>query len=357
MKTLEKLPLLWKEDTRPCLAEMSRIDIVRQMPCGYKMSIYGTQNHFVYFKDSYLVKIMGPRIFYKETSSVQLTFKNGKFYGTILPGIMSKLLELFGIDWITKSDWCYKILGTNKTLWAMVLKGKITNPESLCKRFSRMYFKGVYSYKNLKELYQGSRYHDVDLWSLYYYSDNPDLLLRRLLTNEVTTYTVRDVFKYCRMYDTKINANWSERRLLEEHDKQMEEESLERASEFSDETITKEHYAEGGLNLLLDERSAFIEGIKMHNCVHSCYWTAIKQGEYLIACGKVDGIHIDLGMRYQNDTLVFEQVSQRHNKSVSENIQSYCEEWITKNQSALRDIVQQIKYNSLSWRRKEPFGF
>lgn len=244
----------------------------------------------------------------------------------------------------------------------MILKGKITNPEQLAKKYSKMYFKGAYSYKALK-IYFESYNSTGSLWDIYYYTSNPSLWIEKfsaLKWENVHQYEehcnlVRDILHYAKMENSKVNPTWSYARMASEHQKQIERDNLDQINMYSDEKIATP-FERGGLQLILDEREAFIEGTVMHNCVHSCYWRRIKSGEYLIASGVVNDTKIDLGISiyvYSDPQLgpiphfELSQVHSIYNGSVSGEIHDKCRQWIRENTKALIDTVHQIKAKQL----------
>ena len=342
----EKLTCLYKQDTRLPIDRFSREDIIRNKPTACCISIYGSKERWTAFKDSYVLTCLGPRVFWKKTDTTNTTYKDGKLYGT-LATLRVILCEIFNFDWILTNDWTLNILLERKDLWKAVFSNKITNPEILCKTVSKKYFKGAYSYKILKEAAKNYRSR-ISLWDLYYYTTNPEEALKLLMRQDLNGdfYTIEDTIEYCKILNTKFNPLWSMRRILEEHQKQIEALNARKIEEFSDEPLTAP-YSSDGLSLILDERSCYIEGFKMHNCVHSCYWNQIKSGLYLIAKGTVNGEYIDLGMAVapEPEIIVFNQAHTVCNGNISIPVKRFCEEWIRLRQNELMQVVKEIKSN------------
>lgn len=353
----KKMNVLYKRDERYPITEITRMNAVKNPPYVTVITVCGDNaQYFCMFREKWTIRVLGDRIFWKKLVSESLTFKNGRFYGHLDSFFMRTLCDIFHIDWI--SQWCFSLIGTNKTLFKAILQGKITNPEDLCKKYSRLYFKGVYSYKNLKEYaYKGISF---SLWTLYYYCTNPNEGLRYLLDlrevsekNTSSTWwigcsldilesDIRDFLYYCEMLgDTKWNPKWSKKRLLVEHQKQIERVQLLEIQEKSD-TLIAPSFSKDGLSLITDERTCYEEGMYMHNCVHTCYWHRIQNGIYLIAKGDVKGEHINLGIT-MGETPRLDQVHTIRNGEVSDDVREFCTRWIEANREALTSTVDCIR--------------
>jgi hypothetical protein len=352
----KKMNVLYRRDERFPITEITRMNAVRNPPCVIVIAVYGEdERHFCMFREKWTIKVLGDRIFWKKLESQSLTFKGGRFYGHLDSLFMRILCEVFHIDWI--SQWCFSLIGSNKTLFKAILQGKITNPEDLCKKYSKLYFKGAYSYKNLKEC--ALKVMSFSLWTLYYYCTNPNEGLRYLLDlrakdefnasfrwfedySTIQESDIRDFLYYCEILgDTKWNPKWSKNRLITEHQKQIERVQLLEIQGKSNELIAPS-FSKDGLSLITDERTCYEEGLYMHNCVHTCYWHRIQDGIYLIAKGDVKGDHINLGITI-DETPRLDQVHTIRNGEVSDDVREFCINWIEANKEALNDTVKYIK--------------
>lgn len=339
----EKLHCLFRRDTRRPASSFSREEAVRNKPLAGCTSIYGSKEHWAAFQDEYVLTCLGPRVFWKKVRTVNTTYKNGKLYGTVDP-FKNELIQVFNFNWLSTNDWTLRLLSNKKDLWKDILSDKITNPEMLCKTISKRYFKGAYSYRTLRRMAEMGCTGRVSLWDLYYHSTNPEEALKLIIDPNIDSFIIEDTIQYCKILNTKFNPLWSTRRITEEHQKQIEILNAQKIEGFSNELLTAP-YSSDGLSLILDERSCFAEGCKMHNCVHSCYWNQINSGLYLIAKGTVNGEYIDLGMSVTPESIVFNQAHTVYNGNVSTPVKRFCEEWIRLRQNELIQVVKEIKSN------------
>jgi len=341
----QELNVLYKWDSRRLLEGYSREDVVTHGISGSTIAIYGDKSHWTAFKDHYVLTVMGTRLFWKKTKTEQATFKDGKFYGSILP-FREILLGVFHLDWINNNKWTLGILDTRKDIWKLIFQNRITNPEMLAKYFSKKYFKGVYSYRTLKEAFSayGLR---VSLWDLYYYTINPEENLKCLTNSYLRGLGERrDILYYAKILNEKVDFRWSENRLRRVHQEQIEKLAAAKADKYSSTPIV-EPFQEDKLSLILDERSCFIEGNKMHNCVHSCYWRSIEGGQYLIARGEIDDEYVDFGIRLKDKELEVDQIHTMYNGRASNDTLRYCKDWLVRNGEKLFSIIQNIRLKEL----------
>lgn len=372
MKKTTKRPLIYHnvkfygkgDETLEEVSALSYREIVKEVPrIKITTSVSGDRKHFVASWNHRVLTAFGGRIFWKRGSSDYVTYKDGKFYGKITSDVIQAILQAFHLDWITNEGYILRVLTNNKTLWKMVIDEKITNPRSLLRKYSNLYFKGVYSYKVLKSYFISIRNRELpSLWDGYYHTTNPNLFIERILKDvskddNVDLSLLRDVIHYCRFDNSKLNPLWSKKRLEEVHQEQIYLDLLDelenqqrKLSQSSIASYIPEFY--GGeefsktfkkKELILDECNCFKEGLFMHNCIYTCYWDAVKAGRYILIKGdSEDHEHFDLGIRIRQGQAELDQVYARRNHPVSEQVQTDCRLWIAQNQKPLVELAEAI---------------
>lgn len=341
METKTKRPVLYEEDTRRPVEEFSRKQACLGNPIAYSIRMYGDRSDWIVFRNDYYLTCVGDRIFWKKTQTQCLSYKKNKLSGDI-NSFKTLLIDVFKLDWIKTNRCANIILADRKDMWVPVLSGKITNPEKLLKYFSKKYFKGEYSYNTLKQ-YCEARGRACSLWDLYYYTVNPEESLKALTNYPSHDTTIFDLIHCAKILNEKVDPRWSPRRMREEHQKQIERLDAEEAESFSNIPIAKT-FQEGGLSLILDERTCFLEGNTMHNCVHSCYWNRILKGDYLIARGHINGEYVDLGINVDSHkNISLDQVHTIRNGMPAAETEALCYLWISNNWEQLVSRIHQIK--------------
>ena len=87
----------------------------------------------------------------------------------------------------------------------------------------------------------------------------------------------------------------------------------------------------------------------MHNCVHSCYWKSIVEGRYIIVCGVIQEVKVDVGIRVKpSNILEIDQIHSIYNGNVSEGVSTYCEHWLESNKDELLSRVGFINKNKVT---------
>ena len=286
--------------------------------------------------DQYRLVVLGPSIFWKKLGATTLTCKEGKLYGTMVPVLLEKAAQAFHIDWI-EHDYVKHCLKQRRDLWQDVFAGKVTNPEMLLKRFSKKYFKGVYSYKTLKEYFRcTSHLGGIDLWSIYYYTSNPDLAIRKCLEENAKEYRqiLKDMLHYCNLFgDQKVNPNWSIKRMEEEHREQIIRDMVENPPKNLSEDYICSPLSIHGMEVFRQEKECYIEATYMKNCTWRCYWKRCARGEYMLFKGKLNGQYIHMGMYVDlaNDEVSFDQAKIRGDHNPRPETLEACEEFVLFN--------------------------
>ena len=344
-----KRPVIFSEDNRFSLIGYSRIKAIEQPGVAYRTTVVGDLNNWTAVHAEYRVAVRKNSIYWKETINVSCTLKAGKLYGTLSPSIKEALVKLYKLDWIITNSWVYNILAERKSLWIQVFTGKITNPKDLCTHFSRRYLQGKFSYKNLKAYAQSQM--GVSLWDLLDYTTNPDVALERFLNPHEQGWLFRDLLYSSKTLGIQFNPLWSFNRMNAEHIVQARQISLLKADSISDKQIASP-FEKDGLSLILNERECFVEGECMHNCVHSCYWSRVKQGKYILAKGTINGEYVHLGINVVGtNSLIALRIDQVHtirNGEVSSETKRQCDRWLFYNELELVDRVKSILTNQQS---------
>lgn len=375
----KKREVLYYHSTKPQLKDLSRREVVKCLHSALTEAIYGDREDFVVFRSVDRLTCLGPKIFWRNAEKEILTFKGGKFYGNLSGFIIDIMIQVFGWNWIDR--FCRMLLRRDKRLWAMVIQGKITNPEQLAKKYSKMYFKSAFSYRALKYVFDEHVLDGITLSDVYYYTSNPELFVLKAAEarqHEANTSpydydnswmrTARDVIEYCRLENAKMNPNWSVNRLTAEHQKQIERDMLVEIQQYPD-TYIAPPFEKDGLELILSERDCFKEGVFMHNCVHRCYWRKVKKGDYILVKGKVENTYVNIGIYYKPSyyyvdekrgveyELSLDQIHTIYNGNVNDEITKKCMDWINKYRSYLVLTCEWIKEDMRKQNESEGLPF
>lgn len=194
---------------------------------------------------------------------------------------ISKFLELAGIDWFKDIP---ERIRSNYFRSASILKSilvkTIYNEETFYKAIAKRIFHIDISWRVLKRYCESKNY--LSLIDLFAFSVKPERGLIRFLDSSYTLQNeLRDLLHMAVQLGQTIDFTWSETRIKEEHQKQIE---IKQAAEIATKSIKliyegfdlPEH-----IRLLNTELDVFMESTTMHHCLYSCYWNKIKSHRFI----------------------------------------------------------------------------
>lgn len=332
-----KRKIIYSFDNRRDSKEFTREEAAKRLLVAYRRFVCGEPTDFVCGIATYALSVCKPKdptktgVYWKECNYTCVTYKHSRFYGTLTPEIITVLIEAFNLDWVNTS-WIRKLIRRDNRLWSMIISKKVTNPEQLCKKYSKMYFGGKYSYRALRKYYELRI--SLSLWDIYDYTSNPEVFIERYCDNtrDEDNYEIsalyRDTLQHCKINNTQLNPLWSIKRLEAEHQLQVEESNRKQIESCPCIPITSPmKYAE--IELIVDERTCFLESLRMHNCIHSCYWSKVLKGNYILCRGDSNGEHFNLGIHAKEDNVWIDQIHTKYNGPVSPNVRDNCVSWVT----------------------------
>lgn len=353
----EKRNVIYYHSTRPDISGLSRKEIFRGIR-AMSEAVYGNNREdFTVVITSETLRCLGPKIFWQVTDKHMLTCQKGRLFGSLNTITIDIMIRVFNLNWI--DSFCRRLLRADKRLWLMVIQGKITNPEQLAKRYSKLYFKGVFSYKALKTFYKSvsGLCGEISLYDIFYYTANPNLFIEKCDNKEAPLGLIMDTMRYCRIENTKFNPLWSVKRIEEEHAKQIERDMISEMSKCSDKCIAPPFVREG-LELILSEREAFLESAKMHNCIYHCYWSQMAKGNYAVVRGNINGEYIDMGITIDRRTpvvgITFNQLHTIYNGIASIETKQKCLQWLDTYGAEIAKLYHDMKKSNVD---VQPFSY
>ena len=257
-----------------------------------------------------------------------------------LPLIFKEL----GIDFIKQLPENYNSFITKVVLEKM-LNGKITNPIDFCSQLLKNWrVKGASPrllYKTMMTPTIGDKHSGFGVGvftSVISIAKNFDHYLEHLIRNVNSTsrFNFSDLEMQAVILDRKIDYNWSEKRLEEEHKAWTKEIMLLKKDKLSDKPITalkwfrdNTHLLNNHFTLLNTEVEIFEEGHNMSHCVYSNYLNFVKRGSYVAYHVAYRGEDVTLGMFISSDKLTIDQVQCKGNGRPSFTIQDFITESIS----------------------------
>ena len=159
----------------------------------------------------------------------------------------------------------------------------------------------------------------------------------------VTPWLFRDLLRDCIMLGTRMNPSWTARRMKEEHDANTDRLALLHLEECDTTDIYGERAVDTsfeGLRIacLRTERDALAEATAMHNCIHTHYWSQIRDGRYAVLASDGED-HCDTGLRLDGDgNVVIDQIHSKFNAAAPAADRSTMERFVETHQRDLRRL-------------------
>ena len=321
------------------------------MPDGVKKNLAYSKNFNgnAYPTGNILIKEDGTVHFsyttYKVSKGVKYFLKKNSQYGfTVDPkgrmkvwfgGKLHTIPYLYEVIKHLKQEWLehsYLQFMTN-SLMGKVIIGKITNPHDLCKAILKLYrIEGSPSI--LRRAIEGTFLNKTNLLEGIKVAKNLDHYLEFMMSRFGHENHHQDLIKQAVILERKIDFNWSDKRMSEEHKmwtrELMDLESDSMSKEPLDWLNIYRYFNSDKMRLLESEYDVYCEGKMMSHCVYTNYWSNIKNQAYVVfhvndgsEYGATLGLNV--GIDYK---LSFNQLYSHHNMQVSPELRNDIKQWL-----------------------------
>ena len=249
-------------------------------------------------------------------------------------------LEFAGIDWFKDiPDYVRSNYFRSSSIVKSILVKTIYNEETFYKAIAKRIFHVDLGWRLMKKYCVSQS--NLSLVDLFAFTERPQQGLERFLdAGYGTQNTLRDMLNIAVQLNQKIDFNWSDTRLMQEHQKQIE---IKQAAEIASKSTRKvyecfdlpEH-----IHLLNTEHDVFMEGSTMHHCLYNCYWKKIKMHR-LIAFHMTAPEDCTFSVVLSDDTPVLDQCHLKYNQPVAERTRNIIETFIRDNRAELKEMFYQ----------------
>lgn len=239
-------------------------------------------------------------------------------------------------EWVNK-DYLYTYI--TKSSLEKILKGAITNPIDLLKHFLK-YTRIKASPQILYNVIKDKLIFKQRFLRAAYTAKNVNHLLEAHLNNiPFAEHILSDCIEQCHILGKQIDFKWSAKRLQEEHTKWTKEIMSYEIKAMEDEIIPNHHLIiniPAEFELLSTKKRIFEEGKIMNHCLYTNYYNSIKNNAYLAFHVSFQGEEATLGIRWNTDNILFDQLYTYYNKSVSPEMKQFCMEFCVQNKESFK---------------------
>ncbi len=351
-QAVKLFPVSWKQE------------IIHQIPNDYytlsyleKFEVY---NSHLYNSSYYLSNKDGRLFFGEKITTIQRLGK--RFYPNVTwknvivieknkitvkqldVNALKAFLSIIGIDIINNFDEYSKNYLLKKTVIADILRKKVYNEKTLYK----CVLSKIYRIKELNWKLYRSYLHNGCHLSLYDLKEftkdvNKSVGVLVSLQNYNQKYTLlSDILNCAIKLNEVVDFTWSEKRLKEEHDRQIRLLNYKQISKKENTPVYDLDIDTPTVKLLNTEKDVFIEGMSMNHCLYSCYWAQIKNKQYL-AFHMTSPEDCTFSVKIRNHQLVMDQIYLSHDRPVQNTTRLTALEYIKSFESELTDVLTEHK--------------
>ena len=243
-----------------------------------------------------------------------------------IPGIW-KLFEHLNMNWLSSKLINY----ITKGIAEKILNGKITNNTGVVKAYIKA-MRLDCSPSLLLTVIETDIYNKPHLLQMMLVAKDQNHFLTKCLDKckeeyPTESYLLTDLIKQAYILEKKIDYNWSENRIREEHSKWtkeiMEIEVKDMQDVVSEAALRFSGFKSDGFKLLTTKKEVYAEGKEMGHCVYTNYWSSVLNGHYLIYQVEWFGERATLGCYITDGKITVNQCYRHSNKSISNGLSDW----------------------------------
>lgn len=232
---------------------------------------------------------------------------------------------------------------------ADILRKKVYNEETLCRCvLSKIYHLKGFDWKLFFKYKDCSNYLSIpDLQSF-----TKDLVKSMsVLVHDVHYNPIyRDLLDSAIQLNEVVDFTWSERRMREEHQRQINELNRREIEEKEQVPIFDVCLDEPHIHMLNTEKEVFLEGTNMHHCLYNCYWNRIKRKDY-IAFHMFVPEDCTFSFKILNDKVILDQAFLAYDKQISDITRAAIVDFQNRNEADLYKLL--TGENKCDWPEEE----
>lgn len=250
-----------------------------------------------------------------------------------------------------KQEW-FKIIYFNYVTPAVlgkVIAGKITNPTDLAKAILKAYrIQGSPAFF-LKAINNQSGHFNKGLFLKgIKVAKNFDHFLLYFAENGAYNSSLFDMIDQAIILESKIDFNWSTKRIEEEHNNFTAQLMDLESDELSDEPLKWLEKLNLNLpescRLLKSQKEVYQEGKMMHHCVYTNYWNSIVSQSFIAINVNYQGSNYTFGINYNKNSaqnrFEFNQLQGKYNNPSPQDLRDQMKNWIQSLNSTSKIIEE-----------------
>lgn len=308
---------------------------------AYILKKHSDGKGFSFTFNSYNLTAVGDKTFVRKVNCGYIFCQDGRLkVKEVSYNMIVTFLTMIGITWWKDSPdkeeiiaQCYK-----PSMLRAVMTGKVYSSES----FYREWAKTSYHIKNVD--WRAFRdfmksYRNISIPDLVAFTTDINASLRNC--HKHNSVILRDILKDCAVLNRKVNLNWSEKRMREEH-LQMDREVIQmQIAGVKAEPLYDTVVEDKDIEMLNTEQRVFAEGMLMHHCIWTCYFNKMKANRYI-------GFHMSqpedctFGVKLAfNGEVSLDQIYLAYDEHVNPETRKRASDFILENKEKLKMLLNQ----------------
>ena len=314
------------------------------------------------------IRRIGNRLFPKRTT-INIIYIQGNIIKVkdtaIFNGQFKLIMQLFGILW-TENLKPYEYYFISKpSILKSVLTGRVYSEESLIRKIASHIFRvGDIEWREMKKYLKIQAEYPNDYISIFDIRDftknfnNSIRVLNRNFENHHlnrhNTLLLRDALNNAVILNKKIDLNWSEKRIHEEHKKMVKQIMMLSDINKSDKPIHPLTIEEEHIKMLNTEKKIFYEGVTMSHCVYVNYYQQILTGKYLVFHMSYPEV-CTIGVLRQHGYIVLDQAYKFNNNVCKNETIRIIKGFIERNSEKMSSLLKENKEYAVTAPDELPF--
>ena len=228
------------------------------------------------------------------------------------------IFPMLKINWLRDLSNEYNVFILKPSILKSILLGNIYSEETLCKAIlKRCYHCKELSWKSFRTYLPHCR--AFPILDLMAFTKNVQISVD-VLNNTQDLQIYYDLLRSAIELNEVVDFKWSQKRLFQEHQRQINILNNERIAAKSPEKLFPRDLSNGEFKHLNTELDLFKESLAMNNCLYHCYYEKIKNHKYLAFHYKNTTFGLNI-----SKSISIDQIRGPYNSAVSEEIISEIE--------------------------------
>lgn len=272
-------------------------------------------------------KRRGNHFFLKSEFTEEFSIFNNKFSCSDYKLLKDIVFPHLKITWLKDLHNEYIKFILKPSLLKSIFLGNIYSEETLCKAIlRRCYHCKTISWKTFRDYLKHSYlFNYCNIIDLMTFTKNAEESIKILLKKE-DNWLQCDLIKSAIKLDEVVDLTWSQKRLEEEHQRQVRILNLKELQSKSQKPIFDRDFSNLEFKQLNTELDVFQESLDMNHCLYHCYYDKMLKKNYIAF--HINNVTLGVCWDREQQAAIIDQIRGRHNETVVGPIWEKCNKFV-----------------------------